>query len=370
LPDSTVARYAPAPAGGNNGYLLFVREATLMAQAFDPVRLTLTGPAFPVATAAVRFSVSENGALAYASGALDFSRPMRLIWTDRSGKQITVAGPLGDYRDMRLSPDERSVAFTRTEANNIDVWTLDLVRGVPSRITFDSAVDNLPIWASDGRRILWPSRRNGNFDLFIRSASGGGNDERFITMGTPNGWGTDWSADGKFVLFQKPGDKTGQDLWVAPQPAEPSGSPPKPFPYLESPFNETNGVFSPDGRWVAYESDESGRAEVYVQTFPLTNQKLQISTGGGTNAEWSKTGGELFYLAASRDLMAVPYRVNGTTFDPGVAKALFAIPGNLTRRAYAPARDGRRFLVAKPAEENVAAEPVTVVLNWQAALKR
>ena len=139
---------------------------------------------------------------------------------------------------------------------------------------------------------------------------------------------------------------------------------------MESPFNEANGVFSPDERWVAYESDESGRPEVYIQTFPLTNQKIQISTGGGTQAEWSKSGSELFYLAANRDLMAVPYRVSGTTFEPGLAKALFAIPGNATRRAYAPARDSRRFLVPKSAEENVAAEPVTVVLNWQATFRR
>jgi len=371
LPDSTVARYAPPVAVGQSGHLMFVRETTVVAQPFDPVRLTLTGPAFPVADGVGRFSVSENGALAYASNALDAaSRSQRLIWMDRSGKQTSVAAPPGDYRDVRLSPDERSIVFTRTEANNIDLWVLDLVRGVPSRITFDLAVDNLAIWTRDGRRILWPSRRSGTFDLFIKSATGGGSEERLIAMGTLNGWGTDWSADGEFVLYQKPGDKTGQDLWVAPQMAEPSGTLPKPFPYLESPFNEANGVFSPDGRWIAYESDESGRAEVYVQTFPLTNQKIQVSTGGGTNAEWSKSGGELFYLAANRDLMGVPYRVNGTTFEPGVAKTLFAIPGNVTRRAYAPTRDGRRFLVAKAAEDTTTPEPVTVVLNWQAGLRK
>ena len=138
---------------------------------------------------------------------------------------------------------------------------------------------------------------------------------------------------------------------------------------MESSFNETNGVFSPDGRWIAYESDESGRPEVYVQTFPLTNQKVRISTSGGTDPEWSKTGAELFYLASNRDLIAVPYRVSGAAFQPGVATALFPIAGNVTRRAYAAASDGRRFLVAKMSGEN-AAEPVTVLLNWQAALKK
>jgi len=346
-----------------------VRETTLMAQPFDPARLTVTADAFPVAESVGRFSASQNGALAYASGILT-ARPETLAWLDRNGKQISVAAPTAEYRDIRISPDERAIAFVRTDANNTDVWVLDLARGVPSRITFDSAVDNLPIWSNDGRRILWPSRRSGSFDLFIKSATGAGNDERLIAMGTINGWGTDWSADGKFVLYQMPGENTGQDLWIAPQVADAGGTQQKPFAYLASPFNESNGVFSPDGRWIAYESDESGQSEVYVQTFPLTNQKFRISSGGGTSPEWSKTGGELFYLAANRDLTVVPYRISGTTFEPGVAKALFAIPGNVTRRVYAPSRDGRRFLVARATEENAAGEPVTVVLNWQAGLKR
>jgi Tol biopolymer transport system component len=369
--DSTVARYVPPTAAGQSGHLLFVRETTLMAQAFDPVTSTLTGSTFPVAESVGRFSVSENGAVAYASGAAT-PRPQVLAWLDRSGKQVGTEGPPADYRDLRLSPDERSVVFTSTDpnTNNVDIWVLDLIRGVPTRITFDPAIDNLPIWSHDGRRILWPSRRSGAFDLFIKHASGAGNDERFLAMGTINGWGTDWSTDGKFILYQKPGEHTGQDLWIAPQGANLSDDQRKPFAYLDSRFNESNAVFSPDGRWIAYESDESGRAEVYVQTLPLTNQKIQISTGGGANAAWSKTGGELFYLAANRELTAVPYRVSGTTFEPGTAKALFAIPGNVTRRAYAVTRDGRRFLVPKAMENTAAAEPVTVFLNWQAGLKQ
>jgi Tol biopolymer transport system component len=369
LPDSTVARYAPPAAVGQSGHLLFIRETTLMAQPFDPAALLLTGQMFTVAESVGRFSVSASGALAYAS-AIPAARPQILTWIDRSGKAIDIAAPQGDYHDVRLSPDEKSIVFTRREENNVDIWALDLVRGVPSRLTFDSSVDNLPIWSHDGRRILWPSRRGGTFDLFVKPASGAGKDERLIVMGTTNGWGTDWSTDGKFILFQKPGEKSGQDLWIAPQGADLSDDQRKPFPYLDSPFNEGNGVFSPDGRWIAYESDESGRPEVYVQTFPLTNQKIRISTGGGTEAEWSKGGGELFYLAANRDLMAVPYRVNGTTFAPGTAKALFAIPGNVTRRAYAPTRDGRRFLVAKTSDDQAGADPVTVVLNWQTGLKQ
>jgi hypothetical protein len=136
---------------------------------------------------------------------------------------------------------------------------------------------------------------------------------------------------------------------------------------LDSPFAESNGVFSPDGRWVAYASNESGRDEVYVRAFPLTDEKDQISIGGGSDPEWSKDGAELFYLAADRTLMAVPVRAKGNTFEPEVPKALFPIPGTLIRRAYVPASDGR-FLIAKPFDEN-SAVPITVVLNWLARIK-
>jgi len=368
LPDSTVTRYVPSDVPGRGGYLLFVRERTLMAQPFDADTVTLTGQMLPVAESVGRFSVSQNGALAYMAGGQPSSR-QELLWVDRSGRQLGVAAAAAEYRNVRLSPDEKSIAFDRTEEANTDVWVLDLVRGVPSRITFDPAADNLPISSPDGHRILWSSRHRGSFDLYIKAASGAGQDEKLITMGTATGWATDWSRDGKFVLYQRPGDKTGQDLWIAPQSTGASGELQKPFPYLASVFNEANGVFSPDGHWIAYETDESGRPEVYVQAFPLANQKVRISTGGGTDAAWSKNDGELFYLAADRNLMAVPYRATITTFEPGVGKALFPVPGNVVRRSYAVSGDGRRFLIGKPVDQNVS-EPITVVVNWLDELKR
>ena len=158
-------------------------------------------------------------------------------------------------------------------------------------------------------------------------------------------------------------------MWIAPQSAERSGGNAKPAPYLQSPFDEGNAVFSPDGHWVAYVSDESGRPEVYVQAFPLTNEKDRISTGGGTDPAWRKDGAELFYLAADRSLMAVPVRASATAFEPGVAKALFPIPGNLVQRAYAPSGDGQRFLITRPIDEATAV-PITVVLNWQTGIKK
>lgn len=364
LTDNSPARFAPSDATGTRGHLLFVREGTLMAQPFDSETLRVTGEIFPVAEPVTQFSVSANGAVAYLSGSAAASDQM--VWRDRAGKEVGSVGPPGVYGGFRLSPDERSIVFNRPSAANTDIWVLDIARGVPSRITFDPNIDNLPIWSPDGRRILWPSNRRGGFDLFVKPASGTGQDELRIPMGTVNGWPTDWSRDGKWVLFQRPGDKTSQDLWIAPQSPESSGQQ-KPVPYLNSQFAESNGVFSPDGRWIAYVSNESGHDEVYVQAFPLTDEKDQISIGGGNEPEWRKDGAELFYLAADRNLMAVPIRVIGNAFEPGVPKALFPIPGTLVRRAYAPSSDGR-FLIARPLDADTTA-PMTVVLNWFARVK-
>jgi Tol biopolymer transport system component len=242
-----------------------------------------------------------------------------------------------------------------------DIWVLDLLRGVTSRLTFDPAIDNLPIWSPDGQRILFPSNRKGSFDLYIKAASGAGQEEPLIKMGTPTGWATDWSRDGRFILYQIPGAKTGQDLWIAPQFGDR-----KPFPYLQTQFNEQAGAFSPDGRWIAYVSDESCRNEIYVQAFPLSGEKHEISSGGGSEPYWRKDGTELFYLAADRNLMAIPVKL-GTTITPGTPKALFPVPLSEQQHSYAVTGDGQRFLVSRLAGEM---PPITVVLNWEAGLKK
>jgi len=366
LPDLTPpAEYVTSAVTGQGGHLLFRRENTLMVQPFDPKELRRTGEIFPLAEPVAQFAASENGALAYVSGAS--AARQELVWVDRAGKQLEPAGPPGEYDFFRLAPDEKRIAFNRAEGTNpADIWVLDMTRGVPTRITFDSAMDNFPIWSPDGLRILWPSNRTGAFDLYVKAATGTGSDELLIQMGTANGWGTDWSRDGKFILYQKPGDKGRRDLWIAPQSA---GKAEKPFPYLQSEFDKQNGVFSPDGRWIAYVSNESGRDEVFVQAFPLTSEKVRISIGGGSDPAWRKDGTELFYLAADRNLMVVPVRASGAALEAGTPKALFSIPGNRPLRTYAPSGDGRRFLITKPVGET-SAVPVTVVLNWQADLKR
>ena len=367
LPDTAPVVYARAVAPGASGHLLFRRENTLMAQPFDPEKRIFTGEISPVADPVNQYSVSANGALAYGAGSGTDRREM--VWVDRAGKQIASAGPPAEYQMVRLSPDEKTLVFHRTEGGNDDVWVLDTTRGVPTRLTFDPGGDNLPIWSPDGLRVLWPSNRGGSYDLYIRPASGAGKDELLIKMGAPNGWGTDWSRDGKFILFQKPNAKGIRDLWIAPQKAT-GGADGEPFAYLESAFDKQNAVFSPDGHWIAYVSNESGRDEVYVQPFPLTSEKKQLSTGGGIDPAWPKDGSELLYLAADRKLMAVPVRTTATTIVPDTAKTLFPLSGNQVRRNFAVSADGRRFLVGKPVGDGIASPPITVVLDWRVGLKK
>lgn len=219
----------------------------------------------------------------------------------------------------------------------------------------------------------WPSHRSGNFDLYVKAANGTGPDELLVKMGSPTGWGTDWSRDGKNLLFQRPGENSSQDLWIAPQPPDAKGDR-KPYPYLNTQFAEEEGRFSPDGTWVAYTSDETGIAEVYVQSFPLSGAKYQISTGGGSEPQWSNDGAELFYLSSNRMLMAVPITRSGAEpFRPGLAKELFRVPPvlvtGITARSYAVGKDGKRFLVAA-SEGNGSAPPLTVVLNWLSSVKK
>jgi serine/threonine protein kinase/Tol biopolymer transport system component len=386
LSDASNASYAPALApgaasAGRRGYLVFHRGGTLMAQPFDPVRLALTGAVLPVTEGVATrrdiglFSVSNNGTLAYLSGGSS-GAATQLVWKDRTGKSTGTFGPPGAYNDFQLAPDEKRIVFDADPSgSNQDVWVLDSVRGTTSRLTFDPAQDNVPMWSPDGLRIVWPSRRGGSYDLYVKAANGTGNEDLLVKMGTINGWASDWSKDGRYLLYQRPGEKTGQDLWIAPQLPEGAGGDRKPFPYLQSQFDESEGKFSPDGRWVAYVSNESGRNEIYVQSFPLSGAKFQISTGGGAQPKWRKDGTELFYVAEDRMLMAVPVRLGRTPaepFQPGSPKPLFAVPTYsiaLNGRDYAVSNDGQRFLVSG-VEESGEAPPVTVVLNWQAGLKK
>ena len=366
LPTALDAAYAPP------GFLLFMRNETLMAQRFDADKLELTGEPFPVAEHVAynpglgrgAFSVSENGVLAFRSGGGQIDQP---LWFDRGGKQIGSLGVAGIYLNLWLSPDERRAAVDRSDpqTGTMDIWLFDLARGIPSRFTTDPAGDTNPLWSPDGSRIVWSSSREGVRNLFQKSAGGGGNDE-MLFKSSEDKIANDWSADGQFIVYQTSSPKTKWDLWVLPM----SGNG-QPFPFRQTEFNEEQAKFSPDGKWIIYTSDESGAPEVYVQTFPASEGKWRVSTSGGGQPRWRRDGRELFYIAADRTLMAVDVKL-GATFEAGVPKRLFGTRVvSLTefRNHYVPTSDGQRFLINSTLEET-SGTPINVVVNWTADLKR
>jgi Tol biopolymer transport system component len=244
-----------------------------------------------------------------------------------------------------------------------DINVIDLARNTESRLTFDPAVDVSPIWSPDGSRIIWHSSRAQTHQLYQKLASGVGQEEPLLqsdVLVTP----TSWSADGKFLLYSQFAPKTLMDIWILPLDGDR-----KPFPFLQTQFIESGAQFSPDGRWAAYESNESGKYEIYVQTFPAGSGKWQVSTGGGQFPQWRGDGKELFYLSPDRKLMAVEVKL-GATFEAGLPKALFDLAAAKVRRdTYTVTADGQRFLFPRLLRENAVA-PFAVVVNWTAEVKK
>lgn len=355
------------------GYLLFRRDTKLMAQKFDADRLELSGDPFPVAeqigvdglTYQTLVSASDQGVLAYQSlGA----GKTELVWFDREGKRLGVVGAPGDYSDLSLSPDDKRLSVFQVDADtgNVDIWLMDLDSGAPSRFTFDTAVDFTPVWSPDGKRIVFASLRDGAPNLFQKMANGSGQEDALYKSSLAK-LPSSWSTDGRFVLCGTVDPKTRWDLWVL------SVSDQKWESFLQTPYNESRGMFSPNGRWIAYESDESGRKEIYVQTFPASGAKWQISVSGGSQPRWRRDGKELFFLGGDRKVTAVEVNIDAPGFVHGAPKALFGTriskgeerPGN----QYVVTSDGQRFLVNTVAEEG-AYTPINVVLNWTAGLKK
>ena len=348
------------------GFLLFLREEKLMVQPFDAAHSRLSGEPVPIAEKVDwHFSAADNGVLAYRAGASDVRQ---LRWFDRSGRELAKVGRPGDYLEPSLSPDGTRVAVgvgTWTPAG--DVWLLELSRGSLSRLTSHPTDDITPVWSPDGKEIVFASNRNGQFDLYRKDAGGTGAEE-LIFQSSADKFPSDWSRDGKYVLYYTVDPKTKADLWMVPMSGEH-----KPTPFLQTEFNETNALFSPDGRWVAYNSDESGTPETYVRPFPPAGGKWQVSTQGGVQPAWRSDGKELYYLALDGKIMAA--EVNpGSDFAAGLPVPLFESglrPEGLTesRSSFVVAPDGQRFLVNTNAEE-AARVPITVVVNWTGELKK
>ena len=377
LPDSSNGLYAPPAAPGASPHFLFRREDTLMAQPFDATRLKTTGAMFPIAEQVPisgnigfgAFSVSENGVLVYRSGGAVSDR--ELVWMDRTGKRLGAVGKPGAFGSFAISSDEKTLAMTAGNGSQSDIWLEDIGRGVLSRFTFRPGTSRAAIWSPDGSRLIFGSRSSasgGSTEMYQKPAGGNGQEELLLHAGI-NGYPNDWSPDGKGLVYEQTGQKTATDLWLLPLSGDR-----KPVPYLQTTFDESAARFSPDGRWMAYQSNESGQFQVYVQTVPMSGAKYQISTSGGTAPHWRRDGKELFYVSDDRKLMAVPVKL-GATVEPGTPQPLFAIfPLRLGTRdifAYEPMRDGQRFLVNVPAGGEAAiSPPFTVVTNWQAAFKK
>ncbi len=369
-------RYVPPPESSfgrdHRGSLLFLRGTTLFAQRFDAAAMRVEGDATAVAQqvgfianiAFANFSASQNGLLLIRH---DGTQNNRLAWTDRDGKESPVGEQAGAYLGPSLSPDATRVAVPMTDANtgNLDIWQIDLAHGVTSRFTFDPGVDLSPVWSPDGKQIAYRSAREGRNILYRKPSRGAAGDERITPQSDPNGqadYACDWSRDGKYILYVKLGQGTGTDLWVQPLTGDR-----KPFPFLQTQFNETVGQFSPDTKWVAYSSDESGRQEIYVGSFPGASAKFQISNTGGVEPHWRADGKELYYISPDSKLMAVAVRAAGDTFERETPKALFEAhwqPGNLLFYGYDVTPDGRRF-IGPVAPEASATLPMTLITNWQ-----
>jgi Tol biopolymer transport system component len=361
------------------GYLLFVRENTLMAQAFDADNLELKGDAFPVAEQTVRnpiigramFSVSENGVLVTRSGGIHNNQP---IWFDRAGKQLGPLTAPGGYNAPALSPDEKSVAVSRVDlltGTASDIWLIDLQRGTQIRLTNDPASDTYPAWSPAGDRIAFLSTRNGQTSIYEKLSNGSAVEQPLLSSAEMK-FNPTFSPDGKFVMYAQLHPNTNLDLYLV------SAGPDKEVQlFLQTNFIEAQPRISPNGRWVAYTSNETGQFEVYIQTFPVAGGKLPISVGGGSQPQWRADGRELYYYTPDRKLMAVEVNGDGATFKVGVAKPLFEIrvtgagidqsfPGN---GYFTVTRDGTRFLVPS-LPETPERQQINVIVNWTADLKK
>ena len=373
LPDLSMPFYVPSlePATPNVGYLLFVREGTLMAQRFDGGRLELTSDPVPVAERLGDFgaySVSETGTLVYTTGDSTYRR---LTWYDRQGKATGTAWTPGQTSELNLSRDGSRVAVANLTSAR-DIWVFEFARDVSNRLTNGPGLNLRPVWSPDGSRIVYSSYEAGGFWMLANPASGAGKEE-LLRKSDSEMCANDWSRDGRYLLFQE-NDSNAQGrshLWFLPMDGDR-----KPTPYFHSEFNENSGQFSPDGRFVAYVSDQSSSDEVYVSSFPDPNAvRLPISHGGGYQPRWRRDGKELLYFSPDGMLMSVDVTLS-PVFKAGVPKVLFqsqiyagSVPSNIWGRAFWDiSPDGQHFLINTISSDTSAT--LTVVLNWQAALKK
>ncbi len=392
LPDASSVQFAPPQRSGQPGHLLFVRQNTLMAVPFDASSAQVSGAVVPLAdgvgltstTFYAPVSVSENGVLLYQTSGV--AGGGQLAWFDRSGKQLGLVGAPGAILTPAISPDEKQVAFSRQSGTVADLWVRDLSRGTETRFTSDASMNIAPFWSPKGDRIVFESnRRGGVYNLYSKAASGSGPEELLLPSSLTDVM-NQWSRDGRFIVFHRFEPKTKRDLWVLPMDGPVSDR--KPIPFLQSEFEELLGQLSPDSRWMAFTSDRSGRREVYVRPFHFSTATsvgdgeadYTISIAGGAQPRWRGDGEELFFVGADGKIMAAsvksaPLAVTGapSPFETGDPTALFEAHlanAGTNLFEYDVTSNGKRFLINTTGTEAASAPPLTVVTNWQAALKK
>jgi eukaryotic-like serine/threonine-protein kinase len=357
-----------------SGHILFMRDQSLMAQPFDLRRVEPSGEPVPIAehvavngaTARTLFSASQTGALIYQSG--ESSGGWDLLWFDRDGKRTGAIAQADRYLAPTLSPDGKSLAvMIFAGAQGIgDIWVFDLTRGTSTRLTFGGDSHSNPVWTPDGKTIFYSSTAKGPPHIYAKAADGSGPErvvlEETDTVELP--WSP--SPDGRFLVYQRRmANETGYHLWVLPLSGDS-----KPFPILQDAFDERAPAVSPEGKWMAYESSESGRREIYITAFPAGGAKWQVSTIGGTAAKWRRDGKELFFLDPTDKIVAVDVNASGNAVRLGTPHDLFQTVG--IQREYGPfdvAADGKKFLL-NSGNLKEGSDPFTLVLNWPAELKK
>jgi len=360
------------------GRLVFARGGTLLAQPIDLRSGRLSGDAVSIADGVPFLSVgnyvplttSESGVLVYGGAGLGNRLVTQLTWYDRGGRQLGTIGAPGPIRDPALSPDGKAVAFARTANEGLSLWVRALDRDVEQQFMSSPSERAMePVWSPGGDRIVF------DFENRVAEKRADGSGMARVLAGNGNGGDspTDWSRDGRYVVFTRQLEKTGLDVWLLPR----DSSEQMPMPFVQSTANEHYGRLSPDGRWLAYASDESGRDEVYVRPFPSGDGRWQISSGGGREPRWRGDARELFFIAADRSMMAAPVSSNATgptpALQPGTAQRLFdtRLPALSTFAwMYDVAADGKRFLLASPVDASTATPTLNVVVNWDATLKQ
>jgi serine/threonine protein kinase/Tol biopolymer transport system component len=354
------------------GYLLYGRDGSLMAQPFDAARASLTGPAVPLADqmglltgGLTGFSVSDNGLLVYQRGNRGALRS--LGWVDRSGKVLETIGEPAAFGPFMLSPDGKQVAVSirDTQDGGRDLWLIELARGVRTRFTFERANAFNPVWSPDGKFIVYQGDRGGHTHLF-RKATDGSSAGDVVYADDNYKQPTQWTREGNFILFSSDA-MAGADgrLWlISPTAGQ------KPTPLFEPSHGESQGQFSPDGKWIAYRSTESGNPEIYVSAFPGPGAKHRVSTSpvGGIPG-WKPDGTELYYIARNRDLMAVSVKSKGGKLELSAPVKLFGGIPVVAGRNYDVSADGKRFLTFVKTDQ-ATEEPLTLLQNWTAVLKK